>query len=445
MLVKFAGTGLQVTLDAGLRDEWFRIILDEDHLGSTKFEAGSGEADYILAEGLPAGEHTLELVKETYIGKNATLLGMEVTGPGLVSLPPEPSRRLEFYGDSNLAGYSLDHEENNGSSEYVGSHLGYAGIVARMFDASYHNIATSGETLGGMNGRYDQYHWYSDSPKWNHADYPADVVIVNLGANDVGKSVSTIRAAYHSLLDDLRAAHPTAHIVVFNSWGWSYDETANYTGEVVEERNDPNMSVEIFPWVFEQWHGCQYDHGGMALVLAEHLEAVMGWSPNPADVMSGFGRDGDVANGSFEETAPFGGYGWRYIEDGGHTRIADAKAAYDGEHYVQLAGGKTPAEFHQPNPAVNGSQVSATLMLRGGSKGDVAVVTIDFRDQEMWTSALASTTETFALTSSWEAYTLTVTGPEAPARPVFHTRLTVKATPGSTVDVDAISMTTVDP
>ena len=43
------------------------------------------------------------------------------------------------------------------------------------------------------------------------------------------------------------------------------------------------------------------------------------------------------------------------------------------------------------------------------------------------------------------AYTLTVTGPEAPARPVFHTRLTVKATPGSTVDVDAISMTTVDP
>ena len=31
--------------------------------------------------------------------------------------------------------------------------------------------------------------------------------------------------------------------------------------------------------------------------------------------------DGDVANGSFEETAPFGGYGWRYFLDDGVERV----------------------------------------------------------------------------------------------------------------------------
>ena len=35
--------------------------------------------------------------------------------------------------------------------------------------------------------------------------------------------------------------------------------------------------------------------------------------------MDGFGRQGDVANGSFEHAAPFGGFGWRYFEDGAVT------------------------------------------------------------------------------------------------------------------------------
>ena len=39
--------------------------------------------------------------------------------------------------------------------------------------------------------------------------------------------------------------------------------------------------------------------------------------------MNGYGEDGDVANGSFEEVAPFGGWGRRYYDDPGVSRIYD--------------------------------------------------------------------------------------------------------------------------
>ena len=37
----------------------------------------------------------------------------------------------------------------------------------------------------------------------------------------------------------------------------------------------------------------------MAQVLAVHLSKVMGWTPEPSDVMSDYGVNGDVANGGF--------------------------------------------------------------------------------------------------------------------------------------------------
>lgn len=435
----FRGTGVRVILEPGSRNEWYRVVIDGDHAGSTKFEATPGPQTWPLAEDLPAGEHTVELVRETYLGTDTVLYGLEVDGPGLAAAPATPTRRLVFYGDSNLAGASLDHEENHGSAEYIGCHFTYAGTVSRRFDASYHNISTSGETLRGALDRYDGTTRYGGSDRWDPMAYVPDAVVVNLGANDIWRSEEQVRASYHDLLDALRAYHPAAHIVVFNGWGWDADEPADYTAEVVAERADPNLSVATFPWLFEQWHGCQYDHGGMAAVLTDHLEATLGWKAGPAEVMSGFGVGGDVANGSFEQTAPFGGYGWRYISDPGAARIEDPKRAFDGGFYLQLSdGGAT----HQPNPAVDGSVVVVTLMLRADVAGDDAKITVDFRDQTMWSSPLGTTTEVFELSTEWTPYTLTATAPSIPGQPVFHTRLTIQAGAGSTVDVDAIEMST---
>jgi hypothetical protein len=236
-----------------------------------------------------------------------------------------------------------------------------------MLDAEYHNVSRSGATISSLNSRYDRIAYGSANPKWTFSNFPADVVVVNLGANDVGKPKGTIKSDYHAFLDDSRLAYPGAHIMLFNAWGWDYDEPANYIHEVIAERTDPRMSSAIFPWLFEQWPGCEYDHAGMAQILADHLTSTLGWSQSPTDIMSGYGRNGDVANGSFEEVAPLGGYGWRYYTDSGVSRVHAPGDAFDGDYYLRLSNG---AATHQPIPAVDGESFTVTVWMRGDQDGD---------------------------------------------------------------------------
>ena len=120
-------------------------------------------------------------------------------------------------------------------------------------------------------------------------------------------------------------------------------------------------------------------------------------------------------------------------------RITGADDAKDGSAYLRLSDG---AQTHQPNPATAGQTVTATLWLRGGSDADTAELTLDFRDQTMWTPALQSETTTVTLTTEWAEYTVSATAPEVPDNPVFQTRLSIASGDGSTVEVDALSQTT---
>ena len=122
----------------------------------------------------------------------------------------------------------------------------------------------------------------------------------------------------------------------------------------------------------------------------------------------------------------------------GVERIEDEDEARTGAFFLRLSDG---AEAHQPNPASDGQQVAVTLWLRGSAHGDTAEVTLDFRDQEMWTTPLQSETTTLALTTDWTEHVVIATAPTAAPRPVFHTRLTITASEG-TVDVDALEMRT---
>ncbi|MBX2797913.1 MAG: hypothetical protein KTR31_09600 [Myxococcales bacterium] len=436
--IAFRGTDLIAQIDPGDAPEYFRVILDGDHAGSVKIEATPSHTLHQLATGLPDTDHHVQLVKETYRGTSATFLGFQVrtAEAGTLPLPEPPSRRIVFYGDSNLAGDSLESERNDTSWANSGSHFTYAGIASRRLNASYHNISTSGETLAGALQRFDRTDWYDPASAVDFDAFPAHLVVVNLGANDVGRPEPRIRDDYDALLDALRAAHPTAHIVLFNAFGWSEGEPAGFVQQVAEGRADPDLSWAVFPWVFEQWHGCETDHAGMAQVLVDHVHATLGWEASPSDVVSGFGVGGDVANGGFEQTAPFGGYGWRYHDDPGVTRIEDAAAAHTGSWFVQLADG---AQIHQPNPASDGDTVTATVWLRAEQAGQTAEITLDFRDQTLGTEPVASTTEQLALTTEWTQHTLNATARVQLGRPVFHTRLTLAAGAGATVHVDDVT------
>jgi lysophospholipase L1-like esterase len=436
VIVRFEGTGIAITLTTGA-SEYYRVIVDGDAERSVKRLLPSGVST-ALASGLADVEHQVEIVKETDLGR-ATLLSLELEAGGtILPKPARPARRIVFYGDSNLAGYSLESERNQGGSSLQGSYYTYAGITARRFGAEYHNISKSGATIQSLNARFDRVDWGSKNPGWSFASLPADVVVVNIGANDLGAPKGTIKNRYHALLDDLRAAHPDSHIVLYNAYGWDFDEPANYTHEVVAERDDPDLSSAIFPWVFEQFHGCEYDHAGMAEVLASHLSAIMGWTPGPSDVVSGFGLGGQAANGSFEERAPFGGWGWRYLDDAGVARIQDPVEAFDGDHFLRLSDG---ARSQQTHPSQDGETRTVSVWMRGAQPGDEVDVTIDFRDQQAGAAISApmqTHTETKTLTTEWQEYVVSTTAPASPPNPVFSSRLSFEAGSGHTVDIDRV-------
>jgi hypothetical protein len=439
VIAEFSGTGLSASISATTTD-YLRVIIDDDAVNSVKIPISYGTASYTLETGLTGPSHKVEIVKETDAGRWA-FHGFELDdGAGLDSPPARPARKLVFYGDSNLAGYSLEHEQNQADRSLRGTYYGYAGITSRMFGAEYSNISRSGATIRSLHASFDRIDWNSRGTTWDFSKFQPDAVVINIGANDVGRPVAKMKKDYHALLDDMRIAYPDAHIVLYNAWGWDYDEPANFIHEVIEERGDPNMSWAIFPWLFEQWHGCEYDHGGMAHVLAEHLQSELEWSPEPADVMSGYGVAGDVANGGFEEEAPFGGYGWRYYTDAGVERRSD-DTAHGGDYYLRLSSG---AASHQPNPALPGETVTVTAWYRTQESDDEVHVTIDFRDQEMWTAPLDSWSETSGKPcveiEGWCQLTMSATAPSGTANPVFHTRLTFQAGSGSTVDIDDVVM-----
>lgn len=445
----FRGTSIHAEIESE-RKEYIRVIVDGEVAKSRKIALVEGRQSYLVANGLAAGDHQVELVKETYSGKGRlTFHGFQVTGGGILKSPQEEARlRIEFYGDSNLAGHSLEHEKNKGGAAHTGCFFTYAGIVSRMLDAEYHNISRGGAIIAGrlnsVMSFYNRLDFYEAEPRWDHRKFPADICVINIGANDINrKSKQQIKQDFKALITSIRMVQPKAHIVIMNGYGWSRDEPANYTKEVVDAIDDANISRLVFPWLFNEWHGCEYDHAGMARSLVDHLASLNpAWKPIHAmDVMDGFGRSGNVANGSFEMVAPFGGYGWRYFQDGA-LRIHDADGSHDGEWFLRLPQGK---QVHQPNPAEHGHRYTYKLHMRGQEAATVAKIRIEFRDQE-WRNEIPDTAKefTFELGNTWDEYTVAVDAargpqPSDPSRVPWQIIIRLIAKTG-TVDCDDVQL-----
>ena len=446
----FKGKGITASFESD-REEYVRVIVDDDHLGSRKIKIKQGRHEYSLVSDLALAPHTVEVVKETYTGRSRLYLHEVKVDDGefILVARNEPRLRIQFYGDSNLAGYSLEHEKNQGDASYSGCHFTFAGIVSRMFEAEYQNISVSGaKILGSQNSVmsfFSRMDFYEAQPKWDFSRFPADICVVNIGANNVNRnSKNEIKKDYRTLLLQLRQAHPHAHIVVMNGYGWDRNETANFTQEVVDELADKNMSRVVFPWLFNEWHGCEYDHAGMARVLAEHLETIdPAWKTvREMDVMDGFGRDGNVANGSFEFAAPFGGFGWRYFQDGAF-RVHAPKESPDGEWFLRIP---EQSEVHQPNPATKSRRYSYRFKLRSPDSGQ-ARIRIEFRDQQ-YRNEIKDSSQEFHLHPGieWKEYNVVVRSPDGTgdrSRDVWQIILRVVSDSG-TVECDDVRLSIVD-
>ncbi|HEY8876862.1 MAG TPA: GDSL-type esterase/lipase family protein [Roseateles sp.] len=221
---KFTGTTVKVKLAAPTR---FKAIIDG--VASDYWDA-SGTIN-LTPTALANGTHTLKIVAK-YEYTELPFQGL-VLDAGAVTVKPDALPLVEFIGDSITSGVVTSDMVFTDYAWLTGERLGadhtqisYPGIS--LVDPTWDkpNVPTGMESLYF---KLQQATHCSDvactgNPAWDFANYAAKLVVVNLGSNDVSKSVpgATFQSRYTTFLQNIRAKYPNADIFALRTFNGFY-------------------------------------------------------------------------------------------------------------------------------------------------------------------------------------------------------------------------------
>lgn len=290
----FQGTSLRAVLE-DYTDNYFTVVIDD---GNPKALAClSGENTYVLAAGLTDTTHKVELMKRTEGSDgNVFFKGFLLdAGKTLVSPPPRPTRRIEYYGDSITAGMGVDYtgSGDDQTNPYTNSYLTYAAITARTLNAEAHYIAVSGIGIykSWFAGNMPNNYYYRTNPAngsvfWDFAQWTPDVVVINLGQNDkwLGTTQTQAQDGYVNFVLNIRVEYPDAEIIFALG---NMDATAagspwpGYIANAVNTLQTTHGETKIhsimFPYLAIGAHPHLPQQQAMADDLTPFIQAITGW------------------------------------------------------------------------------------------------------------------------------------------------------------------------
>ncbi len=426
--LRFTGT----TVAVNLRDapccgapDWVDVSIDAGPAVAVRLT--SADTTYTFTSNLSAATHDLLIVKRTEGWRGNIAFGGVTLGAGhlLVPLPPAAKFRMEFYGDSNVAGYDDQDMADRGFAKFNDAAWSYPAIVARMFAADHHNLGWSGAGMTAQSSPVEQDIWNRTNPlrtdlPYDFSKFAADVVVINAGSNDsyvFDNRIAVIAGWQDLILNKIRPVHSHAHIVLADSYGWSFIEPANYLAQAVAALNaagEANVSWVSWPWLFSEKHALVEEQAGFANILAAHIAQVLGCPAPIPNTIASFAPNGQITNGGFE-TVPIGlgrakqAAGWRQDAAGNaQVGVITGNGAHDGGRFLRLVVGlaATPkpaqAQAWQATPATAGRLYSLTGWARG-TPGAAASLRIDFANQAQ--QVIGTTTGAITLTPGWTRYT----------------------------------------
>lgn len=174
---------------------YFEVDLD-GRLRTVGLEDGTNEL--VLGSGLEYGKHTAKVTKLTEGREsNAGLVRLVAEDSEdfyFVRPPEKPELKLEFYGDSITCGHGIKGTNATSAFETVNEDptLSYAGQATRNLGAQANFFSYSGMALAFEGVYYpplakDDFVYVCSKncrEEWDFSSYVADVIVVNLGAND---------------------------------------------------------------------------------------------------------------------------------------------------------------------------------------------------------------------------------------------------------------------
>jgi lysophospholipase L1-like esterase len=145
-----------------------------------------------------------------------------VLDPGASTLPAEPARGMvEFVGDSITVGTTTSKNALTAYGWLVGEQLGLDHMQVAQGGAC---LVSAADGCVGLDRRFVKVSAVDGAVDHDFSRYQADVVVINLGTNDVGHGVSgaQFQSAYVTLLRNVRAKYPNATIFAMETFRKRY-------------------------------------------------------------------------------------------------------------------------------------------------------------------------------------------------------------------------------
>ncbi len=300
ILFRFKGATASILLQDKSGLNAFNVIIDGQDQNAKVVQCARGVERYLLAEGLPAGEHTIEVFKRTEWCQGATVFkGLILDGDGtLAPPPPPPTRGIECYGDAITSGMGNEcaKGEAEGDLAKKNNYLAYGAILSRSLKARYSCISRTGIGLMAGFTPYTMPQMYNrldpDDPEslWDFSRFTPDVVVVNLMQNDKSKIKSLnpvpgeneIIAAYVNFIKELRGHYP--HASLFCVLGPMHatqkgSPWPGYLQKAVKQLRQTDQKVYQFLFDYNGTgaHPKVAEHHAMAASLGAFIKTTMRW------------------------------------------------------------------------------------------------------------------------------------------------------------------------
>ena len=301
---QFSGTAISALIKDESGRNHFAVIVDDSLYKNIPLKKGAHE--YVLAEGLPHGQHRVSLYKLTdwFDGESELIQFIYPPAARQKAVVEKKKWKLEFYGNSITVGAGMFSKKDAanwpGSSTF--NYYSYGAIAARKLDASAHFIASSGIGLMVSWGSlimpeiYNRSNPADSNSSWNFDKYQPDVVIVNLLQNDqslIGDknntqfirrfgteapSADTIIGRYKDFISRIRAHHPNAYILCClgsMSAVRPGSPFPDYIKTAVALLNDRRVGTHFFTPIKHNEHPTRQEHEAMAEELIPVLKKIL--------------------------------------------------------------------------------------------------------------------------------------------------------------------------
>jgi hypothetical protein len=295
------GTKISVKLTSENSDAFYQPVVDSTP--GTRFSIAAGTtATTVLGDALPAGDHTVELYRESE-GMYGDSVFLGFADGTLKGAPAGSGRLIEVVGDSISAGYgNLGNEVHppwtntcTFSLDTQSAYQAYDMKLGRALDAEVSIVARSGwgmvrdlsgSTSGNVPSVYGDTVGTNAAPAWSFAR-KADAVVVNLGTNDSipGDPGQPYEDAYVAFLKTVRGHYPDAWI--FLTIGPMTSDPMlttmrTHIANVVTTFGDPKVVKIDIPTQDTSTTGCDYhpnvnEDQTMSDALAPVIKSSLGW------------------------------------------------------------------------------------------------------------------------------------------------------------------------